>query len=254
MTTLAALQNRFFSALIGEADVVEADFIASPSLTVQQKVAIYRNSSIASLVKILRGTYPVCCKIVGEEFFNAMAEIYVRQTPSRCANIKDYGATFNLFIEEFPHTQPLPYLASVASLEWACSRASESADYNPLNVQMLAQVPSEHYPQIIFQLPPGSTLLSSSYSIKQIWEFNQDDYQGADTINLTEVGEKLFIWRQGVNLHIDALQEQEWQLLTAIKNQLTVAELCNCFGTYAPKQLTKFMQRGWVAGFEKITS
>ncbi len=254
MNTLYELQKKLAAALNSEKNISLAEICPHSKLTAPQQLAIYRDSTKAALIHVLRNTYAVCTQLVGLEFFNAMAAVYVRQTPSQSPNINDYGKTFPRFIQNFPPLQSLAYLADVAALEWAYHQALHSEDYPPLPIDALAAITEENYPSLIFTLPPTSSLLSSVYPLDRIWEFHQPNYQGKARIDLNEGGVKLFIWRQAMDLRMDPLNQHEWLLLNVLHSGLTVDALCDHPELLAAEinvvsLLTEFVQKGWITGF-----
>src|SRR5262245_41237484 len=98
MTTLFELQKYIFTALTSDSSILTHDISGilrtTPPLSDPQRLAIYKDSFTTSLINTLGNTYEVCRKLTGDEFFNAMAEIYVRQTPSLSADIGEYGGSF----------------------------------------------------------------------------------------------------------------------------------------------------------------
>lgn len=223
-----------------------------PPLSAPQRLAIYRDSFTTSLINALADTYEVCRKLVGDEFFKAMAHLYVQQTPSDSPNIMDYGASFADFVAQFLPAQSLVYLADVARLEWAWHGALHGANYRPLDITSLSSIDEAHYAQLIFQLTPDSHLISSDYPIHRIWAMNQENYQGEEEIDLNSGGIKLLIWREVFNTRIDLLNPQEWQLLSYFKAGLSLGELCcDVLAQGAALDLNALLpecfKRGWIA-------
>ena len=62
------------------------------------RFGVYRNNVYASLIDVLAGRFPVVARLVGEEFFRAMARAYVEQEPPRSAVLLRYGAGFAAFV------------------------------------------------------------------------------------------------------------------------------------------------------------
>jgi hypothetical protein len=83
------------------------------------RFAVYRNNVFASLIDALADTYPVMLALVGNEFFRAMAKVFVQTNPPRSRVLACYGSGFADFVEDFYPARSLPYLADVARLEIA---------------------------------------------------------------------------------------------------------------------------------------
>jgi len=136
---------------------------------------VYRNNFYASLINVLAGRYPVVQRLVGEEFFRAMAKVYVEQEPPRSAMILAYGGGFPDFLAGFPPVSDVPYLPDIARLEWARHTAYHAADATPLTAEDFAGVPGEQVAALTLTLHPSLTVVPSPYPIVSIWETNTFD-------------------------------------------------------------------------------
>ena len=62
---------------------------AGDGFTAADHLLIYRRAVIGTLVRTLGAIHPVCKKLVGDEFFDAMGRVYARQTPSESPDLGD---------------------------------------------------------------------------------------------------------------------------------------------------------------------
>ena len=108
-----------------------------------RRFAVYRNNVVAGLVKALRSRFPAVEKIVGEEFFAAMARGFVMEQPPRSPLLAAYGDEFPAFIAAFEPARELPYLADVARLEAARTRAYHAADAAPVDAGTFAALDAD---------------------------------------------------------------------------------------------------------------
>ncbi|MDE2219380.1 MAG: putative DNA-binding domain-containing protein [Gammaproteobacteria bacterium] len=83
---------------------------------------VHRNTVLAALSHALRLSHVAVDRLVGEAFFDRMAIDYARAQPPRAPQLDEYGAGFAAFIEGFPGTGSLPYLAELARFEWQLAR------------------------------------------------------------------------------------------------------------------------------------
>lgn len=254
MKNLLDFQKNMAKALKQKDSQGEPGLESHAHRSLQQSIYIYRNSMRAALLAVLADTYSVCQKIVGVDFFRAMALLYIDETDSVSPNINDYGASFSEFIAQFPHTQSLGYLADVAGLEWLLHQTHFGEDFQALPVSELIKLNEKQYEQIIFSMPVNSYLLASDYPLYRIWEFNQNEYSEEEVLTLdAQSEEKLLIWRPQFNPEILVLNDLEWQVLSALKSELTLRELCEQFASQAnlniPKLLGEFVNNGWVNQF-----
>ncbi|MDP1007294.1 HvfC/BufC N-terminal domain-containing protein, partial [Klebsiella pneumoniae] len=87
------------------------------------------------MINALATAYPVTLQLVGDEFFHAMASIFVQAHPPTSPLISQYGSTFAQFIQGFEPAASVPYLADIARLERLRVCAYHAADCTPLDQQ-----------------------------------------------------------------------------------------------------------------------
>lgn len=149
--------------------------------SVSTAIDVYRNNYRGNLHDALAGAYPVIVQLVGEEFFRYLTRKFIEQHPSRSGNLHHYGAQMADFVASFEPAGTLPYLADVATLEWACHRAYFAEDAPMLDIARLAQIPPEQYPDLILRTHPSCYLVRSVYPVVAIWHAHQpgaaDDFQ-----------------------------------------------------------------------------
>jgi hypothetical protein len=251
---LDELQKLFYEAIFEKnTDSVEkiCQHIATPkNLTALEHLAIYRDSIMGKFSHALSDIYPVCCRLVGEKFFQTMVEYYIRSTSSTSPDIGQYGQYFAEFIDNFDKVANLPYLSDVARLEWAWHHAFNAKNEKGFNFSALAQVPESEKQCIIFRLPYSATLLKSDFPIAHIWRVNQSDWHGEQTVDLREGGGYYLIWRQNYAIRIDVLTEKIGQFLTAVQARKTVSILCDpeIMGD-GDKLLPLCVEKRWIADF-----
>ncbi len=255
---LGDLQTLFYEALTTKkaqsTESLGQRMQAKGTLTFAQGLATYQDSVRGKLSRALEDIYPVCCRLVGDKFFAATAKVYIARFPSRSPNLGDYGDQFPRFLAQFEPVAALPYLPDMARLEWHWHRVFNSREQPKLDIQALASVSPAQWGELIFHLLPNSVLLESMYPVDRIWQVNQPDYDGTETVNLDQGDVKLFLWRHGYDLRIDRPNETEWHLLQAFKSGLKFAEICDRLGSHEPvidvaSLLPLWVQRGWITGF-----
>ena len=125
-------------ALLDAAAPVPDAVTAADAPTATRRFAVYRNNVVAGLANTLRSRFPATEKIVGEEFFAAMARVFVTEKPPRSPLLAAYGDEFPAFVAAFAPARELPYLADVARLEAARTRAYHAEDAVPVDAGAFA--------------------------------------------------------------------------------------------------------------------
>ncbi|MCP2936872.1 DNA-binding domain-containing protein, partial [Salmonella enterica subsp. enterica serovar Typhimurium] len=85
-------------------------------------------------------------RIVGAEFFRAMARVYVRVQPPRSPIMLDYGAGLPDFIRSFEPAAVLPYLEDVARIERAWTEAYHAPEASPIDPSVFNAVAPDQLP------------------------------------------------------------------------------------------------------------
>ena len=111
-------QSDFAAALL-DPDVAAPDgLVAWNGSDPAHRFAVYRNNVTSALSDVLADSFPVTQQLVGEAFFRALAQVFVRAHPPRTRVLAHYGHELPEFVAQFPPAAGLPYLADVARLEW----------------------------------------------------------------------------------------------------------------------------------------
>ena len=152
----------------------------------QQRFAIYQNNVFYSLTQSLADLYPVIKRLVGEDFFNGTASMYIRQHPPKQAAMVFFGSHFPDFLRHFEHTENMLYLADVAKLELERHHAYHAADADTLKPEDFATVDEYAFEKSKFIFHPSVRLVDSSYPIFRIWQSNQSDNSNDENIDLSE--------------------------------------------------------------------
>jgi hypothetical protein len=171
----ASTQASFAAALLDAGKAVPEGVTSHTSSQPVRRFAVYRNNVVASLVKALGMRFPATSRIVGEEFFNAMARVFVTADPPRSPVLMSYGDDFPDFIERFEPAAELPYIADVTRLEAARTRAYHAADAEPIEPDRLRNIAPEALGGMRFALHPSAEVVRSRYPIVTIWAMNSGE-------------------------------------------------------------------------------
>lgn len=173
LSSLAEIQDVFGAALLDPERPVPADVVGPDGVADRKRFAVYRNNVMVGLVDALQARFPVTCRLVGEEFFRAMARVFAGARQPRTPLLMHYGDDFPDFIDGFEPAATVPYLADVARLERGWSQAYDSPEASPLSVDALAGHRSEALMRSRLQLHPSLRLLRSPYPVASIWSAHQ---------------------------------------------------------------------------------
>ena len=173
----ASLQTSFADALLNADRPIPRGVIAHNAAIPARRFGVYRNNVVTGLVKLLESRFPVVEKIVGDEFFAAMARIFVTEQPPRSPLLATYGDGFPAFVAAFEPARELAYLADVARLEAARTRAYHAADATPVGADQFATLDGEIAGDLRFALHPSTEIVRSPFPIVTIWAMNSGEAQ-----------------------------------------------------------------------------
>ncbi|GAC1412609.1 MAG: DNA-binding domain-containing protein [Burkholderiaceae bacterium] len=170
-----SMQEEFAGAVLDPACRIPAGLDTWNGSDPVLRFAVYRNNVVASLVSALSDTFPVTLELVGQEFFRAMARVFVMDTPPRDAVLTYYGEAFPDFIARFAPAAPVAYLADVARLEMLRVHAYHAHDALPVEAGALAALLAnpEALPGVVLDLHPSVRVMRSSYAIVSVWAAHQ---------------------------------------------------------------------------------
>lgn len=143
----------------------------------RKRFGIYRNNVSGALIESLAVRYPVVQRLVGEEFFRAMARDYALRNLPRSPVLIYYGADFPDFIARFEPANSLPYLADVARLDSAHWDSYHALNMDPVGADAFASLDTTTLAGVRFELLPSVHILSSRFPIFGIWSTNAEDVE-----------------------------------------------------------------------------
>ena len=217
MPSLHEVQHAIRQSLVERDNNAAAGYIVGDGLAPEQRLSVYRNTFVSSLTNALRLSYPAVHRLVGAEFFEGAAQVFVRERPPSSAYLDEYGSEFPEFLANFSPAASLVYLCGVARLEWAVNRALHAPDVATLDVTRLAEVEQVDHDHVRFVPHPSTSLLRSSYPVDTIWRAvlaQEDAALGA--IDLADPPVWLLVQRLAIGVDVKRLSEPAWRFTEAL--------------------------------------
>jgi hypothetical protein len=228
---MRALQTAFAASVLRSELPVPAGIVALSGVDPERRFAVHRNNVVVGLIRALESRFPVVARLVGEEFFRAMAQVFVTEHPPRSPILFRYGSTFPEFLERFPPAAELPYLADVARLELARGRAYHAADLPPLAPEAFATLRPEDLSATGVRLHPSAELLTSPHPVVSIWRANQ---AGAALRVESWEAEAALVLRPEIEVEVHRLPSGGYAFLTALTQGASLARAASIAVAEAP--------------------
>jgi hypothetical protein len=211
-------QAAFSAALLDPQLACPAGLISANGADPASRFAVYRNNVQSSLINALAHSYAVVVQLVGDEFFRAMAGVYLLGHAPQSPLIKDYGHDFADFIEGFEPAGSVPYLADVARLERLRTLAYHAADAQPISHELIgaALADPQYLSEHSVELHPSLSLLTSAFAVVSIWAAHQQDA----SLTGIELGhaQHALILRNGLDVEVFVIEPGASAFIQNLKN------------------------------------
>lgn len=218
----AAAQTAFAAALADPARPVPDGLTAWNGGSPARRFAVYRNNVTVSLMEALGARFPAVKAIVGDDFFAALARLYVAAHPPRSPLMMAFGAEFPAFLATFEPAQALPYLPDVARLEEARSRAYHAADAAPLDPGTLAGLAPEQVASLRLMPHPALALIRSPHPLVTIWAMNAGEIEPGPIEEWS--GEDALVTRPHLTVEVHRLPPGAGAFIAALTGGLPLAD------------------------------
>lgn len=180
----------------------------------ERGLAAYRANAAALAARALQAAYPTVAALLGEESFALFARAFWQSHPPLRGDIAEWGDALPAFIAGDAQLAAEPYLADVASLDWALHRAVAAAD-DELPAQDLALL-AERAPHTVgVRFRAGAALVQSPWPVVSIWLAHwgprdalvrtADAFASVRAALAARQGETAWVWREGFRARVRAL-------------------------------------------------
>jgi hypothetical protein len=216
---LTQLQRLFAEAIFSDDRPIPATIRAASGPASASRFGVYRNNVIAGLMNAVAARYPVVRKLLWDDSFDRVARLYVTAEPPRSPVLLEYGETFPRFLRQIGEGAAVDYLADIADLEAARTRAYHAADAKPLGKGAFARLSPDQLTGLRLELHPSVALLKSRFPVVSIWEANL--YDNDNTIREWKQ-ESALIARPDLQVEVRRLSAGAYEFISAISNGRTV--------------------------------
>ena len=253
---LAERQHGFARALLDPQRPIPPGLVGPDGEPSERRFAVYRNNVVSGLIDTLQAAFPAVCRIVGAEFFRAMARVYVAQEPPDSPILLGYGAGFADFIGTFEPAATLAYLPDVARIEHAWAGAYHAADGSPIEAAALAQIPPDALPGVQLYLGPSVRLIRSRFPALTIWRMNVG-VGAPGPVDLGAGGENVLVARPGTQVELRLLSQASTEFIQSLIDGWPVIEAASAalavdYHFDLSLDLVELLQSGIVVGFQSL--
>lgn len=214
----------FVAALLDPALAAPAGLKTWNGSNPSRRFAVHRNNVGSSLVTALAATFPVSQALLGEDFFRAMAAVWISHSPPLSPVLSEFGGGFPDFIAGFAPAGALPFIGDLAGLEWLRNVSYHAADAPTLDADdyrpwLAAPVQLD---ALRVQLHPACHWLRSGYPVLSIWSAHHG--HGTLAAIALDRREDVLIFRPGQEVRLLELPPGGADFLDALQSGCALAE------------------------------
>lgn len=227
MNALAAQQQALLDALlVWPTNIAIENIATSPVKTKARGLKAYQANGHMLAERVLQAAYPVVTQMLGVESMGALARAFWHAQPPTCGDLTQWGDGLAGFLRASAQLAEEPYLADVATLEWALHTCASAADQvaDPASFALLIT----HDPaKLRLALAPGCTVVASAWPVASLLGAHL-----AGNPSLAEAGQRLgdavaetaLVWRAGLRPDVRAALPGESDFVVALLEGAALAQ------------------------------
>jgi len=222
--SLSSLQVAFHDHLLNRPSAIAEEVVAGGRITVEHRLHIYHNAYRARLLEVLQDAFEKTWAYLGDENFEAAAREYIEASPSTYSNLRGYGSTFPVWLENrFPDDGDI---AELAMLDWQLRQAFDGADASPIQPEAISGLASADWETVGFKLAPTLHISPLNFNSVAIWHAIDQEQTPPASEKLSEPG-WLLVWRKGWKPHFRTITAVENAALLQLNQGTPFAEVCS---------------------------
>jgi hypothetical protein len=234
---LRELQQEFQHDLLGEDSSISAAIVDAPPLPADARLAIYRNAYRVRLIDALDEAYSSLHKLLGDETFLALGEMFIAAHPSVHRSIRWYGRELAGFLSETPPFSAQPILAEVAQFEWTLTEVFDAPDAAALDRAALKTIDPDAWAGLRFRFHPSLRRMELAWNTVPVWRAVSADEEPPQP-DFAPQHVPWLLWRQNLQNYFRSLDPTEDAALQAAQGGDTFAEICAAIGRWLPPEET----------------
>ena len=187
-------------------------------------LSVYANTVARARADALSGLFPTVERLVGVDWFREAVMTFAAKHPPTTPVLDEYGQGFPGWLAVFPPARALSYLAPVARLDLAWSRAHRSVDASVLGAADVAGMAAAALFSSRAVLHPSAQIFWFDWTAPSIWLANRPDAEPVAETVWADTPEGILILRPGMTVCQHRLSRSEWMFLNACRAGETLGQ------------------------------
>jgi hypothetical protein len=237
---LAELQASFQDAVLTGGREILASVEPSRRLDRAARFEIYADAYRFRFAGFLSNDYPALRNALGDEDFGALVEAYIEAVPSQHRNARWYGHRLPEFMAETNPWRDRRGSIDLARFERALADAFDAADADILNLDAIALVPPEDWPNLCFEFHPSVVLLTLVQGTVARFAIASDEEapsQASSEVDSASGGdETILVWRNEGQSFYRLLGDDETLALNEAQAGRSFGEVCGLLAFRNPDE------------------
>lgn len=222
--SLANRQQQLMAYLIGENSSIDQHIVDQGNVTIETRLAIYRNAYRIRLKKTIETDHEILGLYLGDDLFDEMVDGYIDTYASDYTSLRQYADKLPQYLAI---TQPFanhPLTSELATFERLLLTAFDAADTPRMSQSELSAIPVDQWPDLQFRFHPSMQLFTPDWNTVETWQALKVN----ETPPAPEKQQPIWlIWRNQERLtEFHSISGEEFQLISHGLQGKSLAELC----------------------------
>lgn len=227
---LAELQGAYRTYLLSGDATALASAVVEDAFDAGERLQIYRNNFLIGLGEALKANFPVVRMMLGEDFFAQAARGFILRAPPARPCLFEYGDGFAEYLGKLQELAAMPYVAEMASFEFARVAAYNAPVENLLTDAGIARVPPQQLPDLPIRLARHVRLVSLRSPIMALWQAHQAAEPDLGAIDMTQRLHTLLVCRPHRTLVAQPITPEAALFLAAARERTRLAVAAEACG------------------------
>ena len=232
MIALAETQRALQAHIVDGDGGIHALIHGSQSASPEFRLRAYSDAYRLRLIEALAANYPAMAAHLGESAFARAAQQYLAVYPSQHYSVRWFGHRLPEFLAAFEEYRERRDLYELAAWEWKIATAFDASDAVPLELDALASVAPERWPELTFGVHPSVQRIDLTTDAAALAKAVLNDAEVPTPSTTAETKTAWLIWRQELVVRYRALDPAEQAGFDVVATGADFGALCEVLSDY----------------------